>query len=79
VTNDAENSADPWVTAMPAALATVLLRYDAATRRIAIANWTVIGDEGQQDYRDYVERARLGWLRRRRARRLARRLITGSE
>ncbi|HEX4431514.1 MAG TPA: hypothetical protein VHZ96_19760 [Frankiaceae bacterium] len=79
MTSEAEDSADPWVTAMPAALAAVLLRYDAATRRTAIANWTAIGDQGQQDYDRYVDRALFSWTRRRRGRRLARRLITGIE
>jgi hypothetical protein len=77
--DDVERAADPSVTGMPAVLAGILMRYDAATRRDAIRNWTVIGDEGQRDYHRQLRRAPLGWLRRHRARKLARRLITGIE
>lgn len=75
--DNVEYAADPWVTDMPVVLAAVLMRYDAATRRHAIRNWAIIGEDGQQDYHRYLRRAYLGWLRRHRARRLARRLITG--
>ena len=78
VTDDVER-ADAWITDMPAVLAAVLMRYDTASRRDAIRNWTLIGADGQRDYDRYLARAPLGWIRRQRARKLARRLITGME
>ncbi len=75
--DEMEQAADPQVIGMPAVLAAVLMRYDVATRRGAIKNWTLIGAAGQQDYHRYLRRAYLGRLRHHRARKLARRLITG--
>jgi hypothetical protein len=74
-----EHASDPWVADMPTVLAAILMRYDAATRRGAILNWTIIGTDGQRDYRRYLRRGYLGWVRRHRARKVARRLITGKE
>jgi hypothetical protein len=78
VTDDAELP-DPPISDMPPVLAAVLMRYDAASRRDAMRNWTVIGDDGQRDYDRYLARTLPGWTRRQRARKLARRLITGME
>ena len=70
---------DPPLNGVPPALAAVLMGYDAASRRDAMKNWTLIGTDGQRDYDRYLAHALSGWSRRQRARKLARRLITGME
>lgn len=67
------------LTNVPPALAAVLMGYDAASRRDAMKNWTLIGTDGQRDYDRYLAHTLPGWPRRQRARKLARRLITGME
>jgi hypothetical protein len=64
---------------MPPSLAAIVFRYDKATHRTIIDNWSTVGDSGQQDYREYLSGAHLSWTRRRRSRELAVRLITGSK
>jgi hypothetical protein len=76
--DDAE-LANPPLTDVPAALAAILMRYDAASRRDAMKNWTLIGADGQRDYDRYLAHTLPGWPRRQRARKLARRLITGMD
>ena len=68
---------DPPPAGMPSDLAAVLMGYDAASRRDALKNWTLIGTDGQHDYDRYLAHTLPGWPRRQRARKLARRLITG--
>jgi hypothetical protein len=63
---------------MPDALASVVIRYDRATRRTIIENWKGIGARGQQRYSRYLEAAPLPWARYRRSRRVVVRLITGT-
>jgi hypothetical protein len=53
--------------------------YDAASRRDAMKNWTLIGTDGRRDYDGYLAHTLPGWPRRQRARKLARRLITGMD
>jgi hypothetical protein len=74
--SDADRSADPWTTNMPAALAGIVYRYDKATRRTMISNWVLIGSDAHQNYRKYLDHG-LPWTRTQRARRVARQLIIG--
>jgi hypothetical protein len=70
---------DPPLSEVPPALAAVLRGYDAASRRDAMKNWTLIGADGQRYYDRHLAHTLPGWPRRQRARKLARRLITGME
>ena len=72
-----DQSANPWVVGMPELLAATVFRYDKATRRTIIENWDAIGERRRQDYRVYLDGARLSWKRQHRVRELVLRLITG--
>jgi hypothetical protein len=74
MTGDAEPTADPLATTMPAALAAIIYRYDKATRRTIVSNWALIGSDGHRNYREYLDSG-LPWTRSRRARTGASQLI----